>query len=96
VTSALRSLVLRGEVAPTRAGLARVHLRALSIQEYPFEPLAERVWALRDNVTVYDAWYVALAEALDTDLVTADARLVSATGPRCAVLAIGEFAARDG
>jgi len=39
---------------------------------YPFEPLGGRVWRLRDSITVYDAWYVALAEWLSTDLVTPD------------------------
>ncbi|MGH9157750.1 MAG: hypothetical protein ACRD1K_18380 [Acidimicrobiales bacterium] len=48
---------------------------------YPFEPFARRVWEFRDNLTVHDAWYVALTEALDSDLVTADNRLVGSPGP---------------
>jgi predicted nucleic acid-binding protein len=43
------------------------------------------VWALRANLTVYDAWYVALAEWLETDLVTADERLVTAAGTHCPI-----------
>ena len=56
---------------------------------YPFEPFTKRVWELRDNVTVYGAWYVALAEWLCTDLVTADTRLAAAVGLRCPVRHIG-------
>jgi len=53
--------------------------------QYAFEPFADRVWELRDNVSVYDAWYIALAEWLTTELVTGDARLVGAVGARCAI-----------
>lgn len=49
------------------------------------EPFARRVWELRETVTVYDAWYVALAEWLDTEIVTADKRLTHARGPRCPI-----------
>jgi predicted nucleic acid-binding protein len=52
--------------------------------QYPFEPFIDRAWELRDNLTVYDAWCVALAERLGTDFVTADERIVGAPGPRCA------------
>jgi predicted nucleic acid-binding protein len=53
--------------------------------QYPFEPFSRRAWELRSNVTVYDAWYVALAEWLETDLLTADERLANARGPRCTI-----------
>ena len=46
----------------------------------------ERVWALRDNLTGYDAWYVALAEALDCPIVTLDRRLSRANGPTCDII----------
>ena len=49
----------------------------------PHRLLVPRVWELRDNLSAYDAAYVALAEALDAPLLTADARLTRATGPRC-------------
>ena len=49
-------------------------------------PHAERVWALRHNLTAYDAWYVAVAEALDCPLATLDRRLSRASGPACEVL----------
>ena len=47
--------------------------------------LLPRIWELRDNLTAYDATYVALAEGLACDLVTADARLAQAPGPSCAI-----------
>ena len=50
----------------------------------PFAML-DRVWELRDNLTAYDAAYVALAEAIDCPLVTADARISRAPGLRCSV-----------
>ena len=49
-------------------------------------PFADRVWALRNNLTSYDAWYVALAEVLDCPLVTIDRKLSRASGPRCEIL----------
>jgi len=47
--------------------------------------LLARCWELRDNLTIYDAAYVALAEALQAPLLTGDRRLARATGPRCAI-----------
>jgi predicted nucleic acid-binding protein len=85
VTSALRSLLLRGELDPIRAAVARDQVRATRTILYPFEPFSQRVWELKATVTVYDAWYISLAEWLETDLVTADARLAHASGARCDV-----------
>jgi predicted nucleic acid-binding protein len=85
VTSALRALVLRRQLSSVRAAGARRRLRAIRTIQYPFEPFSDRVWELRANLTVYDAWYVALAEWLGTDLVTADEHLANAGGPRCEV-----------
>lgn len=50
--------------------------------------LLARVWELRDNLTAYDATYVALAEALGCGLVTADARLAHAPGPLCTMIVV--------
>jgi predicted nucleic acid-binding protein len=55
----------------------------LRVDLFPYEVVAARVWELRHNMTAYDAWYVALAEALDSPLATLDARLARAAGPRC-------------
>lgn len=83
--SALRGLCLRGDLSAHRASAALEQVRRVRTVQFPFEPFAPRVWELRDNLTVYDAWYVALAEWLRTDLVTGDRRLTNAPGPRCAV-----------
>ena len=83
VASVLRRAVLRGELSQAVAALALQDLSDLRIELFPFVPFARRVWALRDNVSTYDAWYVALAEALDVPLATLDARLGRAPGCRC-------------
>ena len=88
--SALRSLVKSGELDPIRGAAALGEIRAVRRVEYPFGPFAERVWELRDTLTVYDAWYVALAEELGSELVTADERLARAPGPRCPVVPVRE------
>jgi predicted nucleic acid-binding protein len=83
--SALRALVRCDELSPVRAAGALDQIRALRTMQYPFEPFSARAWELRENVTIYDAWYVALAEWLGTELVTADERLTRASGPRCRI-----------
>jgi predicted nucleic acid-binding protein len=55
----------------------------LEIELFPFEPFADRIWALRHNVTSYDAWYVALAEALNLPLATLDEPLSKSNGVSC-------------
>jgi predicted nucleic acid-binding protein len=79
VMSAIRGLALGGHLADHRAEQARDRLRRSRVVLHPFAPFADRVWDLRDNLTTYDAWYVALAERLDAPLVTAERRLVGAT-----------------
>ncbi|HVE70626.1 MAG TPA: type II toxin-antitoxin system VapC family toxin [Thermoanaerobaculia bacterium] len=54
--------------------------RRTPITRYPIEPLVPRMWFLRQNITAYDASYVALAESLDLPLITRDARLARSTG----------------
>ncbi len=78
VVAAARSRVRRGLLPSTRADAVLADLTDLPIVIWPHLPLLERVWALRDNVSAYDAVYVALAEALDAPLVTADRRLAKA------------------
>ncbi len=85
VTSALRGLVHRGVLSSIRGATALTEILSIRTMSYPFEPFARRVWELRDSMTVYDAWYVALAERLETELITADKRLAAADGPRCPV-----------
>jgi predicted nucleic acid-binding protein len=85
VLHALRSLILRGTVSSERARLALDRLRDTRFVRYPHTALTERIWELRENLTAYDAAYIALAEALDAPLVTTDARLARASGIRAAV-----------
>jgi predicted nucleic acid-binding protein len=80
----LRRSVARGDISADAAALAHADLLDLGVELFPYEPFAARVWALRENVVIYDAWYVALAEALGAKLATLDGRLSRATGPKCA------------
>ena len=68
-----------------RAAIALANLARLPLSRARHLPLLERCWELRHNVTVYDAAYVALAEALDVTLVTTNGRLSRTHGIRCAV-----------
>lgn len=85
VTNVLRRHRNAGRLSDAEANLARTALTTLAIEYWPFEVLAERSWHLGNNVSSYDAAYVALAERLGATLVTADARLARATGPTCAI-----------
>lgn len=78
VTHVIRRMVLTGSMSVERAGELREDLADLPVNCHPSRPLLDRAWELRDNVTVYDALYVALAEALDAELVTADHGLARA------------------
>jgi predicted nucleic acid-binding protein len=80
VAQTLRRYVREGELDAASAGVALSDLRALDVERHSHEPLLDRVWALRDKLTAYDAVYVALAEALDTTVVTCDGRLARAPG----------------
>ena len=86
VCQVLRRRVARGVLSAADASAGVSGLLELRAELYPFEPFAERAWELRDTVSAYDAWYVALAEALDVPFVTLDERLARAPGPRCAFL----------
>jgi predicted nucleic acid-binding protein len=83
VASILRRAALHGDISFDTAAMAHADLLSLRVQLFPYTPFADRVWDLRQNVTAYDAWYVALAEALDADLATVDLHLARASGPRC-------------
>lgn len=85
VLHALRGLVRGRQLTLDRANDARLDFASLTVLRYPLEPLAARAWELRDNLTVYDAMFVALAEQLDAPLVTCDARLARAPGVRTSV-----------
>ena len=80
VAQALRRYVREGELDPAAAAAALDDLHSLDLQRHPHEPLLDRVWDLRQNLTAYDAVYVALAEALDTVMLTCDRKLARAPG----------------
>lgn len=85
VLSVIRRQVTTAALKATEADIAVRGLSDLPIVVYPTAPLLARAWELRDNLTPYDACYVALAEALDCPLVTADARLSRAPSLACEV-----------
>lgn len=68
-----------------RARLALNDLAALPARRAPLRSLLPRCWELRDNLTIYDAAYVTLAEAMNTTLVTGDRKLTRAPGPQCPI-----------
>lgn len=80
VAQVLRRYVRRGEVSRHAGDRALRDLGAMRLRRYPHGILLPRVWSLRDNLTAYDAAYVALAELLEAVLLTRDARLASAPG----------------
>lgn len=82
---ALRALVRARKLSTDRASDARTDFAELAIVRYGHEPLADRIWELRDNLTAYDAAFVVLAEALGAPLVTCDSRLDKAPGHGAAV-----------
>ena len=86
VTHVLRGLVLRGALTDEQAALAMGGFGELAIVRYPADWLRPRMWALRHNLSAYDATYVALTEMIAaTSLLTTDARLANAPGVRCVV-----------
>lgn len=80
ITQALRRYVKDGDIDADSAASAIEDLHALDVERYAHEPLLDRVWALRHNLSAYDAVYVALAEILNTTLLTCDGRLARAPG----------------
>jgi predicted nucleic acid-binding protein len=79
----LRRLELAKKITTPEANAAYEDLMQLSMETLSFDPFARRIWELRHNVTSYDAWYVAIAEALELPLATLDERLSKAKGPAC-------------
>lgn len=85
VAAAFRRLVAKGDIDPERGRLMLGLLIDMPIRRHAHEVLLPRVWQLRENVTAYDAVYVALAEALGAPLLTRDGRLAKAAGPLVAI-----------
>ena len=88
VTQGLRRLVRAGEVTADRAVDAIADLADLDLHRHSHLDLLTRAWKLRENITPYDAMYIALAEALGATLVTCDAALASAPRHRASIEAI--------
>ena len=88
VANALRRQLAAGRIDAGQGWAALNVLRRLAVTRHPAFSLADRVWELREQLSAYDAAYVALAEALDASLLTADARLARAPGLRCPVTVV--------
>ena len=85
-TNILRRLERAKKITTAEANAAHEDLMHLSLELFSFDPFADRVWELRHTITSYDAWYVAVAEALQLPLATLDKRLAKAKGPACEFL----------
>jgi predicted nucleic acid-binding protein len=88
VVQGLRRLVRTGEVASGRADEAIADLIDLDLHRHAHVDLLARAWKLRDNVSAYDATYVALAEAIEATIVTCDGPLAKAPGHHARIEAI--------
>lgn len=88
-TNIFRRLERANLITTPEANAAQDDLMELDIDLFPFEPFADRIWELRHNVTSYDAWYVALAEALKLPLATLDEPLSKSNGVTCKFLMPG-------
>ena len=89
VLQALRRLVRMGEVSPSRAEEVVADLSDLDLHRHAHLDLLARAWKLRDNVSAYDAVYIALAEAMEAAIVTCDGRIARAPGNRARIELIG-------
>ena len=85
-TNIFRRLERAKLITTAEANAAQDDLMQLDIELFPFEPFASRIWELRHNVTSYDAWYVAIAEALELPLATLDKPLSRSNGVSCKFL----------
>jgi predicted nucleic acid-binding protein len=80
ILNVLRRFARQGEWHETRAAEALADFELVHVVRHPHEPFRGRIWEMRDNVTAYDAAYLALAETLKCPLVTRDKRLAKAPG----------------
>jgi predicted nucleic acid-binding protein len=88
-TNILRRLERAKLITTPEANGAQDDLMQLELDLFSFEPFADRIWELRHNVTSYDAWYIALAEALKLPLATLDEALSKSNGVTCEFLTPG-------
>jgi predicted nucleic acid-binding protein len=85
VAQGLRRLVRTGEVSSGRAEEAIADLTDLDLHRHAHLDLLDRAWKLRDNISAYDAMYVALAEAIEAPIITCDRPLAKAPGHRARI-----------
>jgi len=83
VSNILHGLERAKAIATADANAAHEDLMQLNLELCSFEPFADRVWELRHTIASYDAWHVAVAEALQLPLATLDTRLSKAKGLNC-------------
>jgi predicted nucleic acid-binding protein len=88
-TNIFRRLERATLISTPEANAAQEGLMELDIRLFGFAPFGDRIWQLRHNVTAYDAWYVAIAEALDLPLATLDEPLSKANSVACKFLTPG-------
>ena len=86
VANTLRKLERAKDITSAQANAAFEDLMQLKLELFSFDPFADRIWQLRHNLTSYDAWYVAVAEALNLPLATLDERLARAKEAACEFL----------
>ena len=85
VAQVIRRYAAKGEIDTERGRMALADLADFPLRRYPHDFLLPRIWDLRNNLTAYDAAYVALAEVLDAPLLTRDRRLATAAGQRAQI-----------
>ena len=85
-TNILRRLERSKQISSAEANSAHDDLMHLNLETFGFDPFAARIWELRHTISSYDAWYVALAEALQLPLATLDAKLSKSHGVKCRFL----------
>ena len=88
VLGALRRLIAHGDIDAVEAEAAATAFRAAPVEYLPIWPYTERVWQLRNNLSTYDACYIALAEDLNAPLVTTDLRLARSAAGMVAIITV--------
>lgn len=90
VLHALRRLSLRRTIDSSELIERSRALAGMALGRVPTSPLLDRITSLSATVSTYDAAYVAVAELLQVPLLTTDARLARASGPRCEFLLVAD------
>lgn len=85
VLSTLRRHFFSGDLSEEREAEALHDLSTMTLTRHPHTPFIERIWELKENVTAYDAAYIALSETLDAPLITSDGRLARSSGHRARI-----------